>query len=637
MTDIFILDLRKITGEITNKTPKCVIEMIAKYSNIVYDEKYLVLEKYLVQINNKLDEVSFPDSNDITKIDLFISSIKCNWDNEKRNIALKHLRSFYMDNPINNDNIPINFNYGNKTNEDPLKFNACILYRITKYYNIETKITTTIDVMAKSISFLLNGNIKNLKDDLIKTIKKLTATQIIELYNSGLIVTSTSPLIEASPCSFNNEIINCPRIEYNDENYKECQEYLFNISNLICRINPINHLEAICLTGIRYGIDISESINPIKQFYYISKFSFEGKTHINYTPKDDEIFSKKYITNPIYYNIKKHWCEKLTNIYDNPSLNKFIIQEGYSSTRLEYFKFPSNLLKEIRNKQNIYFGFNPYCKERKTLILNDNIETIDPNILLTIGIYNKPETLYYITLNELSDWFLDRKVFLNPVNLTIIEYEPLNKLKIRLNELLSQPKTFNIKIYQRCLDVIIELEEIAKSLSENAKEMSNYVRNINDDEKENIKGFWNLVIESGLYMRGWKINGDKHPLKSEDTNIEHSKQGEVEINTTIAISNIFERFKTLPDILKGYIQKLPIIKFNTNNKFISFFGEMINKKIYSDYDHKLLNVIENIKNTSNETSCLRTNSNWILISGIYYSEICGFKNNISIQDIRDIR
>ena len=634
--EIFTLDLRNITGKITNKTPRCIIDILTKYSEIEINEKYLPIEDYIDKINTTLDTIIYPKSNNINKVELFISNEKEEWDDENRNIALNHMISFYISN-----NVKItsnNFNYGNKTNKDPLKYNACILYRLCKYYQIETNINTTIDIMAKSIRLILDCGPKILKEQLIESIKNLDTNKLIELYNSGLISIPVKPLIESSPQIHTNEMVTkYYKKDYSEDDYIKCREYLFNTSNLLCRISPFSHLEAIILTAVRFGINISESINPTSQFLYISRESFCGKTNINYIPINDNEFMKKYLKNSSFYNVKIYWTECLSQIYDKHTLEKFIIAEGYSHDRIS-LRDPFLLLKDIRNKSNIFFGFNPYCKEQYTVINRDPIDNISSELILSIGIINKQNTLYYITIEELTDWFNSRKIFLDPVSLLNIEIENINKLKMKINEVLLKEKTYLTKIYQDCLNSIIETENISTSLTEKAKELSIKVRNLSSEENENVKIFWNYMIELGLYMRGWKIEHDDMPLKSNKTNYHHSNQSNVETNTTIATIKLIDQLKILHVKIQEYISFLPVIKFNKDVKINTLlFGKNINKKIYLDYKYKLMNIINLIHNEKDENSCIRTNSNWILMSGIYYSELCGFKINISLADLDEIR
>ena len=632
--EIFTLDLRNITGKITKKTPRDIIDILTKYSDIKINEKYLLMDDYIDKINIALDNIEYPNSNNINSVELFISTEVEEWDEENRNIALNHMISFYI------DKIPkissINFNYGNKTNEDPLKYNICILYRLCKYFQIETNINTTIDIMAKSIRLMIDGGPKVLKEQLIESIKNLDTNKLIELYNSGLVSLPLKPLIEASPQIPINEIIsNHFRKDYSEDDYNKCREYLFNTSNLLCRIIPSNHLEAIILTAVRFGINISESINPTTQFLYISRESFCGKTNINYIPINDHEFMKKYLKNPHFYNVKTYWTECLSQIYDKHTLEKFILAEGYSYDRIS-LRDPTSLLKDIRNRPNIFFGLNPYCKENYTIINHEHIDNINIELLLSIGIINKPNTLYYITIEELTSWFNDRKIFLDPFNLSNIEMENIKKLKMKIDSI-SKEKTYLSKIYQKCLNSIIETENISSSLTEKAKELSNKVRMLIDIEKDKVKVFWNYVIELALYTRGWKIENDDMPLKSAKTNYNCKKQSEVEINTTIATIKILEQLKLLPLKIQDYINILPVIKFNKDVKLNTLiFGENINKKIYTDHKHKLIDIFHIIHDENNENSCIRTNSNWILISAIYYSRLCGFEVDISLNDLDEI-
>jgi hypothetical protein len=85
--------------------------------------------------------------------------------------------------------------------------------------------------------------------------------------------------------------------------------------------------------------------------------------------------------------------------------------------------------------------------------------------------------------------------------------------------------------------------------------------------------------------------------------------------------------------IKSNIRLLPIVKFNKSNVGINLFSETVYKTIYLEHHSKLLDVITNLKNVESEISCIRTNSNFILLSGLFYGKICNLETDISIDQI----
>ena len=144
--------------------------------------------------------------------------------------------------------------------------------------------------------------------------------------------------------------------------------------------------------------------------------------------------------------------------------------------------------------------------------------------------------------------------------------------------------------------------------------------------------------ELAFYMRGWKIDSDetKLPLRATQTNYQPRFQSQVEINVSTCSIQLFDILNQLTESIREKILFLPLVMFNKSNSF-KIFGSSINKTIRIEHNKKLIEFIRNIKNTNDQNSCIRTGSNWILISSIYYAELCGFKNSVSINEIDDIR
>jgi len=639
----FKLDLRQITGLITIKTPKCVTECICEYTHIQYNPKYLSFDEYVEKINNRINLQTFPDvsleeledPNIASLINNFISPEHHRWTSENRLCAFQHMISFFL------DQIPeipkAAFNFGHKSDSEPYKYNSCILYRICLFYHIEMNNFTTIEEMARSVTAISLGS-EVLKTQINSAISYLSISELISLYNSPSLIKQSDPIIKASPQIFNStNTFSTNRIEFSTSELEECYGLLTNNSYLICRITPNDHKEAVIITAVRYGINISEAINPLNQFRFISRSCFEGKMIINYVPYNDTNFMKKYLTNPFFYSVKNYWSEKLSVIYDDSALRKFVLDEGYSEKRA-VLKNPISLLREIRNRSNVYFGYNPYCLEDKTAIGYEPVINIDPSLLLSIGIINHPLTLYYITISELTTWFETRKIFLDAISLEPIQSEVITKLKNHLFPLIKE-NTATGNIYAKCYRICIETENIATSLTEKAQELSCEVWSLVEEDKNKVASFFSTLRDLGLYMRGWKVDpaSDKLPLKSLHTNARVCYQSQLEIFVTETCISIFDLLSTLPRSIVDKINILPLVMFNkTPTNPILMFGMSVNKSIYIDHSRKLIDCIRNLKNTSDMSSCIRTNSNWILISSIYYGELCGFKNTISINDIDSI-
>lgn len=628
MENVFSLDLRKIIGDITINTPKCVIHAVTRYSHISYNPEHLVLQKYIDKINIKLNEEIFPMSDDIDnkKIETFISCEHDAWSDENRKIALEHLYSFFLCNELP-DKLS-KFSFGNKTNAYPLRFNECILYRLCLFYKIETNLNMTIEMMASSLNILMMGT-ERIRQQIINAINTASPTALITLYNSNLTLNEHDPLIKSSPKVDYLKLL--PSHNYTVENCERIVNNLNNLQYLLSKHVPIDRFEAIVITALRFGVNISESLDPIIQFKHIVAQSSDGKTSLRYNPLNDTNFSEKYLKNPIFYDVKKTWCKLLSPIYKDGTLCEFVQNEGYTIT-----SNPGNILASTRNKINIYFGINPYCKKDKTIINLDNVIDIDRDLIVSIGVLNKPETLYHTTFDELNDWFTERNILQDITTFDIFDKEVINKLTMKLNSLLSD-NIYIKKSANRLLQTIKNITLMSSVLTEKTVEMTIYARS---DEGISLKSFFNDIIEAALYMRGWKIEeSEELPLKSKYTNYPLKFQTLIDYNVSIALFKIHENFKKLPKISQYYLKTLNIIKLNklnNSNTNINLFGHTTNKSLYIDYNATIFDIILKIGEANDQSSCIRTNSTWLLTSAIYYSEICGFSTKIPMTDIDEI-
>jgi hypothetical protein len=631
---VLYLDLRKITGKILSTTPECVIFEIAVYSQIVYKSEYLLLKEYVDNINVLLDHCQYPeislseieDPENSFYLASFISYEKDRWSSKNLKTAFTHLYGF-----CNDENFklpPHDFTFGPKKNSAPLRYNACMLYALCQYYKIETSLGMKIEDMARSIKILSLGD-RNLKNQIIAAISDFSVSRLINLYNSEYISKSLDPLIKKDENNDHKFVTTCHKKEWKLE---ENLSILMNTSNLICRIIPNNHEEAIIITAFRFGINICEANNPMNQFHLLRSSSFSGKVPIHYIPISDEDFMKKYLRNPSFYDVKHTWSEKLSFIYDEKTLYKFAIAEGFEEERLK-MRNCKDLLKESRIHHNIYQGKNPYCSEEITVIYNDSIFEIEESLLLSYGVL-ETKNIYYISVAELTSWLKKAKNFIDPVYKTPLSFQIINKLKK-----IASYHTDNDIIgnsYKKLLQVIEETKNIEMSCTEKSRELSMITLEMLPEDHIVIERFFTAVVNLAFYMRGWMVTDKhtQHPCKACYTNYDYKLyQDIVENNVTIAASRVFEIYDALPSTIKELIYHLPLIKFNKSNTPYVLFGETVYKNLVIDYSMKFCDAIVNLKNSHDEKACIRTSSNWILVSGIYYGKIANCNIDISIDAI----
>ena len=253
-----VLDRRQFTKTLNLNTPKCVLRQIAQTlgfdinmnnDNDEYNENiYKKLNNY--KSNNI---VLYPSS--LTKDGALIARFvnpNCIWDKENLRLAYNHLVSFYDKIEIPNSG----FNYGNKTPNNVLSYDCCMLYAICNELKILTNRNTTIEKMKLSIELSFQSEEKILKQA-IQMVKNMRKSARINLLLSN----------DLSINNGNNNGNNNDDIERNScKDLKSIYDNVTDITKLMYRTNPTSHSEAIILSAMIYGIDLTQSINPLIQF-----------------------------------------------------------------------------------------------------------------------------------------------------------------------------------------------------------------------------------------------------------------------------------------------------------------------------------------------------------------------------------
>jgi hypothetical protein len=587
-----VLNRMFISGPLIDDTPRCVIFQIAKSfsisvndkeKNVLYDQ--LVIDEIRRRNNIIIDYNNF--NNYISQIAQYVNP-DINWDIENLKIAFDHLQEYQIIAIPNNPSK--NFQFGSKTNSNPLSYDACMLYRICKYNNIETNRLTSEEQMAHMIS-LLNENVTKIKNIHIE--------------------------------------------------------------------NKTNE-DVIILSAIIYNINLSECSDPYKE--YLELKIYKDK----YIPVYDKIFKIRYIINPLWYNVKKTFTSSLSFLYKSSQINKLAKIEGYKSgSSLEF-------LELSRTKPNFYLGIHPYLidenfEELKTSINEENayeqrsyiisygivnsksfeLFTVD-DLLMTFKVHNKlviptkPKELLtnenVIKLKNICLEFinLNKNSFDDSIKDAISAITSLNnisnglpKVIIDIATLVKNSKETNqiINKYKELLFEIDFIEKFQSTMSIYALNIEHLYKNGDRETKEIINNYLTFILNIGLYMRGWKVEKSSNidinvlPIKSNETITLISKYNEIENNVTNAINEAESILYNHPiEILKD----LPLMQL-MNNKFIPV------SKIEEGI--RIIDRINICKEGTSVHSCIRTSSNYFLISSYYYMLCCNIKPIFNIEDM----
>ena len=642
MEEKIILSRENISGELSNDMPICVIKEICNSYSLSFDFD-LVNKKnidYLIRDIKEKKIVHFLDNScnfskkDLKKIAFFVNKEipYKEWSSQNLINAFNHLMMYYNSlNPPLPDN---NATYGPKTPDNPLSYDCCMIYRLCKFKNLILNISDTISDMFAMLQMYLSCNVNVLREQCQDVIQNMTKAELVNLINSKNFFSCASPnlKIEKSPFIRRNHVeiqdYNSSNLNYNK--MVQINSKFRDIASLWLRINLESHEEAIILSALVYGIDISECQNPICQFEHMKYMHTTCVRNYKYVPENDDIFCQKYLKNPEWYDVRLMWKPTLNFLYSNDDLIKFAISEGYEEEL--NLESPLTLLNLSRCVPTFYPGIYPETNQNLTTISLTPFDELDKRMIISYGIYETKNLKIY-SVSDIYDTFNHYGTFASPESSfeefsknSIIKLKNICKhytkdVKYKPKKFLfqnSEPQIAEDETQQNYLNLLNKIEEIERKMLDENREvyfLKNTYKNLNTTQKNIFKTFFILLLESGYYMRGWKIHTDNLPIK--DATYDINRQHDVEQNTSESLYNLNEFFENLPEKIKNIIKKLPLMY--AKNK-----GIIEKSFITSSNPEDGITIIDRIKIvksgeiTNNQSSCIRLSSNWFLFTGYYY-------------------
>lgn len=609
MSGNYQLNRNIITGKLNEFTPSCVVCEILKAHSICVAKDINSLPELLTEIkrveNYRTLIIKEPFSNrDLQYLATYVNSDCETWTKSSLLKSYEHLMNFDKEKI---DNIV----YGQKTYESPYSYNACMLYSICRHYGIETKWNMTVSQMLFSIQNI-NVSLKTLKNQLTSYIEKLNKIQIINLYNNLTNVSKniSKDIMDVNKDGNKSEIQPLLELKHSDilQSFEKLKDNTFLLSTYV----PTTHIEAIILMALLYNINVTDSMTPLSEYRQIK----ENKNKELYVPVDDE-FRKRFVKNSMWYNLDITWEPRLQCIYNQESLKKLCLNEGYEIDDFRGYGFES-LLQMTRISTNVFFGKNIYPEEDYTPISLDEIDELSNNESVTLGNMETKEFRTF-TLNELSDHFLNYKDYKNPLKISeLLDKRVVNKLKI-----------YSVNCNHR------KLQEVFKEVDrwkEYGNEFTERLRTCYETDASISKLLYK-ILDCGMYMRGWKVSSEAYPIASIHTNHKEDHQFRIESNVHTSIEEVFNMLETYSDDSKKLLNELPLLKYSLNEKT----GEY--SFIVSPDPEDGKTIIERLKivkggdKYKNMKSCIRVSSNIILSSVYFYICSLGLYDPFRISDL----
>ena len=646
MAQEIILNRLAITGPMVNETPLCVIvDVFCSHGGIFSDNvnanNSISLERSR-QIINTIKSLKFEkvritkngcfENKDLSLIARYINSNANSWRAVSLIKALTHLHSYYELTP----QLPSskNFKFGLKTPEEPENYDSTMLYSICRYYGIKTTRSTTLENLASSVRLLMS-DYDSLKDHLLKKINISSQSNLINMIMSGDESEGHNFKEQISLLSGHdgNKLSFLDDIRKDDITENSLNDALNKIKDknqLIRRITPQNHQEAILLSAMIYNINITESKNPQKEYNSMREYA-------RYLPYDSDLCFR-YIKNPEWYNVKKTWTPSIPGIYDDSMLVNFLRREGYTEENI-LRESSYQLLYMSRITPTFYTGKHPYAENDRTPIELEDVKTLSHDQVVTYGISDSSKTLTIYKLSELSDHFKESRSYTNPVSEKLTEVFTsisIKKLLLICNERIkSEDEKSQIKDEnQELINAILMVE---RYLSTKSEEVKIFIRTY-DKADSHIKNIIELVLKAlldcSMYMRGWKVAKaalSDYPILVKQTQSDPGESGKIDLNVSNSIMYFEDLLGSLPDNISDIVKNLPLMRLQLNGNDIHYQPSNNENQGITIYDR--IKIVKKGDKTTEESSCIRLSSNWLAPSVYYYMTIIGMPDPFNIRSL----
>lgn len=616
----YILNRIKITGKLTDTTPSCVVREIIRSHNICIARNIGSVEELMRDIKTiesyRCITIKEPlSTRDLRLLATYINIDYNSWTKSSLISAYNHLHNFDYNQNINNIQ---NLNYGQKTYDNIEAFNCCMLYKLCVKNDIETKWSMS----AETMYFLLKQcrlSLLSLREQLLNSIENLNKSSIINLMNNVIEITKDNTIskneIMLSPVKTPQKLE--PIINIDTLELRQSLDKHKNSSYILTQINPKNHYDAIILSALLYNLNITESSHPFDEYMKIK----EVKNLSFYKPVDLN-FRKKYIINPDWYNLSLHWEPTLSYIYDENGLKKLCSHEGFTQEDFRTYGFDA-LLQISRISFNVFLGKNVYGKEKYTSIELEDLKDLHNYECITMGNLETKE-LHTYTFDELARYFKTYKTYSNPNKQNeILEERIIRKISIFANKLNHLP--------------MLEALEIVDKWKSFSTQYTDKLRAI-FAHSYGISEIFYMIMEAGMYMRGWKVTSEKYPLGEKFTLSKDIKPEDIshtiETNVFTSIQKVLERLEKYKDEEKKILKELPLMKMSISNGEISYIVSPDPDDGSSIFER--LGYVLNGDKHKNMKSCIRLTSNILLVSVHYYLRSLDFTEPFNIRELDHI-
>lgn len=506
------------------------------------------------------------------------------------------------------------FDYGFQNPGHFHSYNACMLYRICRDYGIRVHENTTIHDMAEAIFMLTTGNedyiFYSLRDKFSRIDKSRQISVIMDLsgdipveedYTLGELKMSTEDMLAKSGNMY-DEIKNS--LIYFTENDRK---------NLLKRMVPRTHAEAITIAAHGFHTDISRAEDPIKEFLYM-----RDCTCNTYVPRDKKLkvvwnknrylLDLKVVFNPLFPE----------QIYQSNVLDNLARSEGYTDAEMKEEKAYS-LLQVAFFSDTFYHGRMGPAINVHTTVTRENIHDYKDEALVSYG--NRMIDEYFVfTYRELADLFMFNKNFTNPNP----KSEPFSKTAIRKLKILCSVIRGDSEFSSDRMELKKAIEQVEFFTEEKSGPYKNfYTAYANADEftKEKVKDLVISFMHLAFFMRGWDGISVQWPVSIAPVSNQHV----VDVRVTDGIADFEHKIQTCGAI-GGMFMTLPLLRYS---------GTFITSTSLED-GRNIAERLNIVKSGDTDVSCIRLSSNWFASTAYRIYQIIGMHLPFNIDRLANI-
>ena len=514
------------------------------------------------------------------------------------------------------------FTYGYPTPGDTNRLSVLILYKLCKVNDLPLRTYHTIDNLASAVSMLVQ-DIQTNRYYLYQRIIHVKEEALPILYlTTCKIVDTSSDLDTGSDNSVDNENT---EVTINEDLYNYYEDITQSIKTLnsdtqvFLRIKPLTQGEAIYLAAINFELDISSSIDVIKEYDNLLKHKIAETMWVPLDP----IMRDLLCHNPVSFNLYLYFNPKLpAELYDKQKLKQLAIEEGYTTQDLRQ-ESAYSLLSTAFLSQTFYHGLFSAIINDKTPIEWDSISEIPRDHLVCFGV--KTMGLMAFKYSELADDFSQKKNFTNPLdregqNFPAIAITKLKKLCQKTH--IGETEGGMIE-RQRLFQAITLTELYTDESNDKAREL--HVTYTEGDEEIQIKisTAINALLHLSMCCRGWLNDSDMYPVDIAPV----GNQYLVDVRVTQSIATFENTCTECGEEISTIILNLPLLRFQggwqTSNDVT--IGLTIGERLM---------ILKT--GTDRVNSCMRVTSNYFAGSAYRYLEVLGFPPPFDITRLKSI-